>query len=84
MEFEKKGVPTVLICSTVHEPVARGLANTLGLRDVIIATIPHPFSWSGLTREQINERAAGVLNQVVMGLTGSAASRSIPSTGVIR
>jgi len=84
VEFEKKGVPTVLICSTVHEPVARGLANTLGLRDVVIATIPHPFSWSGLTREQINERAAGVLNQVVLGLTGSTVSRAISSAGGAR
>lgn len=63
----------MLICSTVHEPVARGLAGTLGVPDLTIVTIPHPFSWSGLTREQISERAAGVFGRVVRGLTGSAA-----------
>jgi len=81
VEFEKKNVPTVLICSTVYEPVASALAKALGVRDLTIATIPHPFSWSGLTREQISERVSGVFDRLVKGLTQSAASTPTPGTG---
>lgn len=68
-------MPTVLICSTAYQPVAGALAKVLGVGDLTIATIPHPFSWSGLTREQISQRVAGVFNQVVKGLTQPAASK---------
>ena len=37
--------------------------------ELVIATIPHPFSWSGLTGEDINTRVNDVFEQVIMGLT---------------
>ena len=70
----------MLICSTAYQPVAGALAKGLGVGDLSIATIPHPFSWSGLTREQISERVTGVFKQVVKGLTESAASKPAPNT----
>ena len=65
-------MPTVLICSTVYQPVASALAKALGVGDLTIATIPHPYSWSGLSREDVKERATGVVDQVLGGLTGKA------------
>ena len=69
MQFEKQGVPTVLICSNAFEPIARTLAKSLGVPDLTISVTAHPFSWSGVTREQIDERAARIFEQVVTGLT---------------
>ena len=72
-------MPTVLICSTVYEPVAGALAKVLGVRDLALVAIPHPFSWSGLTREQINVRVAAVFDQVVRGLTEPTLSSPVPA-----
>lgn len=59
----------MLITTTDFASVARGLAKMHGVADLVIATIPHPFSWTGLSREQVKERATGVLAQVIAGLT---------------
>ena len=62
-------MPTALVCSTAFAPAARSLAKALGVPDLMIATIPHPISWSGLSREDISTRVNGVLDQVMRGLT---------------
>jgi hypothetical protein len=59
----------VLICSNVYAPVAQSLSKTLGIADLTIATTAHPFSWAGVTREQIRERATRIFGEVVSGLT---------------
>lgn len=74
----------MLICSTVFAPVSRALAKALGVPDLIVATIPHPFSWSGLTREHIRERVTGVFDEVVTGLTKAAASGPAGTAGGTR
>ncbi|MBI2906968.1 MAG: hypothetical protein HYX92_04865 [Chloroflexi bacterium] len=57
------------------------MARGLGLPNLVIATIPHPYSWSGLSREDVKDRAAGVLDQVVGGLTGKARGQGIEARG---
>ncbi|MBI2910147.1 MAG: hypothetical protein HYX92_21100 [Chloroflexi bacterium] len=68
----------MLITTTEFAPLARGLAKTLGMPNLNIVTIPHPYSWSGLTRDDVKERAAGVFGAVVSGLT-RATAEPIPS-----
>ena len=71
----------MLICSNVYAPIALGLSKTLGLSGLTITTTPHPFSWAGVTREQIRERAASVFEHVVNGLTGLSAGDPNSKTG---
>jgi hypothetical protein len=42
VEFEKRGVPSLLICSDAFEAEARELSQRLGLPDIRLAVIRHP------------------------------------------
>ncbi len=42
VEFEKRGVPSLLICSGAFEAEARELSQRLGLPDIRLAVIRHP------------------------------------------
>jgi alkanesulfonate monooxygenase SsuD/methylene tetrahydromethanopterin reductase-like flavin-dependent oxidoreductase (luciferase family) len=42
VEFEKRGVPSLLICSDAFEAEARELAQRMGLPDIRLAVIRHP------------------------------------------
>jgi hypothetical protein len=42
VEFEKRGVPSMLICSDAFEAEARELSGRLGLPNIRLAVIRHP------------------------------------------
>lgn len=42
IEFEKRGVPSLLICSDAFEAEARELSQRLGLSNIRLAVIRHP------------------------------------------
>ena len=42
VEFERRGVPSLLICSDAFEAEARELSQRLGLSDIRLAVIRHP------------------------------------------
>ncbi|HEV3114039.1 MAG TPA: hypothetical protein VGY99_26415 [Candidatus Binataceae bacterium] len=42
IEFEKRGVPSLLICSDAFEAEARELSQRLGLSNIHLAVIRHP------------------------------------------
>ena len=42
IEFEKRGVPSLLICSDAFEAEAKELSQRLGLSDIRLAVIRHP------------------------------------------
>ncbi len=42
VEFEKRGVPSLLICSDAFEAEARELSQRLGLPNIRLAVIRHP------------------------------------------
>jgi hypothetical protein len=48
VELEKKGVPTVTICTTAFERLGRGEARTLGMPDLPLAIVDHPFAGESL------------------------------------
>ncbi|MBI2906827.1 MAG: hypothetical protein HYX92_04125 [Chloroflexi bacterium] len=65
-----------MICTTEFAPLAQALARNSGT-GLVIANIPHPFSWNGLSRGQIRDRAALALPQVLAGLTKAPAAEAI-------
>lgn len=71
----------MLICTDEFATLARAQAKTLRMPGLIVTTIPHPFSWSGLTREKIRERAEGVLQQVIECLSEASSASKLPSQG---
>ncbi|HKD67495.1 MAG TPA: hypothetical protein VKB84_11685 [Candidatus Binataceae bacterium] len=42
VEFEKRGVPSLLICSDAFEAEAKELSQRLGLQNIRLAVIRHP------------------------------------------
>ncbi len=42
IEFEKRGVPSLLICSDAFEAEAKELSQRLGLSNIRLAVIRHP------------------------------------------
>jgi len=42
VEFEKRGVPSLLICSEPFEAEARELSQRLGMSNIRLAVIHHP------------------------------------------
>ena len=67
MELEKRGIPTVTICTDAFAGLAREESKNLGMPDLPIVIIKHPLG--GLKGEQVAERSREALEQVVVGLT---------------
>lgn len=86
MELEKQGVPTVTICTTAFEGLAREESRNLGMPDLPLAIIQHPIG--GEPPSVIDQRAEDALAQVVRALTvnpdrggGPRASKAEPVAG---
>jgi hypothetical protein len=69
VELEKKGVPTVTICTTAFEGLAREESKNLGMPDLPLVIIKHPIGGEPLS--VIHQRADDALAQVVRGLTAT-------------
>ncbi len=65
--MEKKGIPTVTVCTDAFVGLAREESRNLGLPDLRLAIVKHPLG--GLPEEGVRERAREALDQVVQGLT---------------
>ena len=65
--FEASNLPTAAICSDAFGVTADAMAELRGAPGYRYATTPHPVAV--LTPEQVRERAAGVLDDVVGLLT---------------
>jgi hypothetical protein len=48
--MERRGVPGVLVVSTVFEPLARAEVRSLGLPDMRMVVMPHPIGTMGPDR----------------------------------
>jgi hypothetical protein len=65
--LEAAGLPTAVICSDAFKVTADAMAELNGAPGYRYATTPHPVAV--LTPDQVRERAAGVLDDVVTLLT---------------
>ena len=65
--FEAAGLPAAAICSDAFRVTADAMADLRGASGYRYATTPHPVAV--LTPDQVKERAAGVLDDVVTLLT---------------
>ena len=54
MELEKKGIPTVTICTDAFEALAREEAKNLGMPDLPLAIIRHPMVHSDVRYLEIS------------------------------
>ncbi len=62
MELEKRGIPTVTICSTEFELLGRAEAQALGLAALPLAMIQHPLG--GLRPDAVEKRAHSVVDAI--------------------
>lgn len=67
MELEKRGIPTVTLCTDAFAGLAREEARALGMPDLALALVGHPLG--GVPREAVADKAREALEQVVAGLT---------------
>jgi hypothetical protein len=68
--FEAAGLPAAVICSDAYRVTADAMAGLRGAPGYRYATTPHPVAI--LTADQVRERAAQVLDEVVALLTRPA------------
>ena len=71
VSLETLGVPTAVIVTSTFLHEARVQRAALGMAGLVPVVIEHPLS--SLTEEQIGERAAAALEQVVKAWQGSLA-----------
>ena len=69
MELEKRGVRTVVVGTDRFKRLGEVERRSLGMPELTMAIAEHPLG--GLRAGQLLEKADGLLEQVVEGLTGS-------------
>ena len=68
MELEKRGVRTVVVGTHRFKRLAELERRSLGMPELTMAIADHPLG--GIKAEQLLAKADGLLEQVVLGLTG--------------
>ena len=74
MELERRGIPTVTICTHLFVTLGNVERRSLGMPELHLAIPQHPLG--GLRAEAVKEKADALLEQVVAGLTGAPGSPS--------
>ena len=69
IHVEKAGVPAITICTDIFVETAHAMAQMWGAPDYPVIFTKHPLS--GLTREQLRQRAESMLEEMVSILTGA-------------
>ena len=69
MELERRGIPTVTVCTHLFVTLGNVERRALGMPELPLAIPQHPLG--GLRADAVKEKADALLEQVVAGLTGS-------------
>ena len=69
MELERRGIPTVTVCTHLFVTLGNVERRSLGMPDLPLAIPQHPLG--GLLAEAVKEKADALLEQVGGVLTGS-------------
>ena len=67
MTLERRGIPTVVICTNPFLNSAHVHARTFGRTGFRPVGIPHPLG--GLKPQVVNERAESILKEIIIALT---------------
>jgi hypothetical protein len=65
--LEKRGKPTVTICTNRFETLAKTTAESLDMAQLPLIFIPHPLG--GLGQEEVIERADGIIEEIIRCLS---------------
>ena len=68
MELERRGIPTVTVCSHLFRRLGDLERRSLGLPDLPMAVTQHPIG--GLPAGAVTAKADALLDLVIAGLTG--------------
>ena len=66
MELERRGIPTVTVCSHLFQRLGNVERRSLGMPDLPMAIAPHPIG--GLPAETAVTKADALFDTVVTGL----------------
>ena len=69
-ELRKRGLKTLVICSTAFERLGRSQARAFGVPDLALVIITHPLG--GIGRDEVRARADQALSHVIDVLRGHA------------
>ena len=69
MELERRGIPTVTVCSHLFQRLGNVERRSLGMPDLPMAITPHPIG--GAPAETAVAKADALFETVVAGLTRS-------------
>ena len=67
MELERRGIPTVTVCSHLFQRLGNVERRSLGMPDLPLAVAPHPIG--GVPAETAVAKAEALFDTVVQGLT---------------
>ena len=67
MELERRGIPTVTVCSHLFQRLGDLERRSLGHPDLPLAVTPHPIG--GLAAAAVTAKADALLDTIVAGLT---------------
>ena len=67
MEIEKRGIPTVTVCTTEFASLGRQEATALGIVDLALSVVPHPLG--GIQPSQVQAKATLAMDDIVKRLT---------------
>lgn len=65
--MEKRGVPTVTLCSDRFVPLAKMIAISKGFQSLPLVIIPHPLG--GLDPEKVRAKAEKAKDSIILALT---------------
>ena len=68
MELERRGIPTVTVCSHLFRRLGDLERRSFGLPDLPLAVTQHPIG--GLPSDAVTAKADALLDLVIAGLTG--------------
>jgi hypothetical protein len=68
--LEKKGIPTVVICSDAFISLARSISRAKGIPAPRLVSIPHPLA--GIAPAEVQEKADNAIHTIVAMLLDPA------------
>ncbi|MFC2005400.1 hypothetical protein ACFLVG_00340 [Chloroflexota bacterium] len=66
MELEKRGKPTITVCTDRFELLARATIENSGMPPLPLAIVPHPIG--GLKPEEVREKADLITEDIITRL----------------
>ena len=69
MELEKRGTPTICICTTAFELLAKAESKALGMPQLAFLFLPHPIG--GISPDEVVQKADNATGEMITLVTMS-------------